>query len=78
MPDVFRGYRKRSWHEIGQVEIQDSLHQAKFPINHMKMVRMNSTCFKTLKVQNLCKIFGERCETGPLYGVIFQSSSKPF
>ena len=43
-----------------------------------ELVQMESTCFKTLKLQNLCKVLGERCETGALYGVIFQSSSKQF
>ena len=26
---------------------------------------MKTTCFKTLKLNNLSKILGERCETGP-------------
>ena len=28
---------------------------------------MESTCFKTLKLQIVCKMLAERCETGPLY-----------
>ena len=29
-----------------------------------KLMQMESTCFKTLKLQTFCKIFGQRCETG--------------
>ena len=29
------------------------------------LVQMKTTCFKTLKLNNLSKILGERCETGP-------------
>ena len=37
-----------------------------FSINHENLCKMEgeSTCFKTLKLQNFCKMFGERCETG--------------
>ena len=35
---------------------------------------MESTCFKTLKLQTFCKMFGERCEPGaPL---VLQNSFK--
>ena len=39
---------------------------------------MESTCSKTLKLQNFCKMLGERCTTGAPYDIIFQSSSKQF
>ena len=38
-----------------------------------KLVQMENTCFKTLKLQKFCKIFGERCETG---GPFMMSFSK--
>ena len=34
---------------------------------------MERTCFKTLKLQNFCKMLGERCETET---PIFQNSFK--
>ena len=31
-----------------------------------KLLQMESACSKTLKIQNFCRMFGTRCEIGPL------------
>ena len=63
------------------VEKQDSLmfiSSQVFNQSLWKLVQIKSTCFKRLKLENLCKIFVKGVELGPLYGVIFHSSPKQF
>ena len=43
-----------------------------------KLMQVNSTCSKTLKLPNVCKMLVKRVKQGTLYGVIFQSLSKQF
>ena len=40
-------------------------------------MQIESTCYKTLQLQNFCKMLGVKgVKLGPLHDVIFQSSSK--
>lgn len=43
-----------------------------------KLMQVNSTCSKTLKLQNVCKMLVKRVKQGTLYGVIFQGLSNSF